>query len=660
MFSIDGLVSGFDTTSIIEGILQFQRARIDVFNARKAEIATRQSAFGGIEGQLLNLRSAMGKLNRTSSVFNATTATSSNEDILTATADSSASSGTFSLTVQSLAKAHQIGSQGFDSESAQIGTGEFNLRVGTNQTTTIQIDETNNTLNGLVNAINDQSDDVSASIIFDQGADAYRILLSSNETGTANAISVTSNLTNGESPVFDVDQPVQEAANAVISLGSGPGAITAEYSSNQVEGLISGVTLDLNSADINQTVTVSIAPDTDSVVSAIEDFVDSYNGVIDFINAQTAFNAETDQASPLLGNRSVSRIKNSLLNTVIENVPGLSPGLSRLGDIGVDIGTDGKLQIDSQRLDDALSGKVTGINPSEIKNLFGLNGSSTNPGIRFLAGSDNTVATGEPIEVDILQAPEQASVTATNSLAVITEITESNNELLISLDGDSVISLTIPPGQYRPDELASTVESVINNSTADGAVPVNVSLDGDALKITTQAYGSDANIARIYGSAGSVLGFDGSESDQGADVVGSFRVNGQVETAVGRGRILTSDDDNEFTADIQVVVSLTPAQVDARVEGELTVTRGITSQLDLFLDEILDPVNGTLTTINDDFNAQIESIDESIERINEITEARREALIEEFAALETVLANLQNTGNILATQLANLSTINNN
>jgi len=89
MFSIDGLVSGFDTTSIIEGILRFQQAQIDVFNARKAEITTRQSAFGGIEGQLLSLRSALGKLNRISSVFDATQVVSSNEDILTATADSS-------------------------------------------------------------------------------------------------------------------------------------------------------------------------------------------------------------------------------------------------------------------------------------------------------------------------------------------------------------------------------------------------------------------------------------------------------------------------------------------------------------------------------------------------------------------------------------------
>ena len=660
MFSIDGLVSGFDTTSIIEGILQFQQVQLDNFNTRKAEIATRQAAFGGIEGQLLSLRSALGKLNRTSSVFDATTATSSNTDILNATADSSASGGTFTLTVNSLAKAQQVASQGYSSDSAEIGTGEFSLRVGSNEVTTIQIDETNNTLDGLVNAINDQSDDVSASIIFDQGADAYRVLLASNETGESNTISITSDLSGGDAPVFDFDEPVQAATNASVTLGSGAGAITAEYSTNQIEGLISGVTIDLVSADAGQSVTVTVDADTQAVKDAVSEFVDAYNGLIDFIDSQTAFDAETNAASPLLGNRNVTRIKNNLLNAVIENVQGLDSGISRLADIGVDINTDGKLELDSQKLDDALSGNIEGLDPSELRNLFGLNGTSTNSGIQFLAGSDNTLATGEAFQVDIEQAAEQATITATNTLSESTVIDESNNEFTIAFSEDTETTFTIPTGTYSREELAATLESVINNSSADGAVEVNVSLEGDALAITTEAYGSTAQISRSSGTAAAVLGFDGTENDTGVDVAGRFIVNGVVETAVGRGRVLTSEEDNEFTADVQVVVSLSPEQVSSDVEGDLTVTRGVTSQLDLILSEALDPVNGTLKTINDEFDSQIESIDESIDRVNEIVESRREALIAEFAALETTLANLQNTGNIIASQFANLSSFSSN
>ena len=39
-FSIDGIVSGFETSTIIESLLGFQQTQIDTFNSRKAEIAT--------------------------------------------------------------------------------------------------------------------------------------------------------------------------------------------------------------------------------------------------------------------------------------------------------------------------------------------------------------------------------------------------------------------------------------------------------------------------------------------------------------------------------------------------------------------------------------------------------------------------------------------
>ena len=661
MFSIDGIVSGFDTTSIIEGLLQFQQTQLDVFNARKVEITTRQSAFGGIEGQLLSLRSALGKLNRSSSVFDATNATSSNEDILTVSADSSAFNASYSLTVSQLASAHQIGSQGFASETAEIGTGDFSVRVGNNDETTVQIDETNNTLEGLVTAINEQSGDVSASIVFDQAADSYRVLLTSSETGESNTISVTSNLAGGDSPTFDLANPVQAAQDAQVTLGSGPGAITASYSTNQIDGLISGVTIDLNSANENEAVTINVEADTGAVEEAIEDFVSAYNSVIDFIDAQTAFDPETNIASPLLGNRNVTRIKNNLLNSVIENVAGLDSGLSRLADIGVDIDTNGKLEIDSQRLQDALGGNIDGINPSDIRNLFGLNGSTTNSGIRFLVGSDNTVATDRLIEVDITQAAEQATVTATNSISDSIVITDANDDFSISFDsGETTVDFTIPEGTYNSrEEFAAAVQSVVNNSSAEGAREISVTVENDRLTFTTEEYGSNAQLAKITGSA---LGFDGSEEDQGVDVAGKFYVDGveQPETAVGRGRVLTSEETNAFTADIQLLVTLTPAEIDAGREAEITITRGITSQLDLFLDEVLDAENGTLNTINEEFDAQIESIDESIERIISITDARREALIAEFSALESILANLQNTGNLLASQLSTLSIAGNN
>ena len=46
-FSIDGIVSGFDTSGIIDSLLGFQQKQIDTYNSRKAEVTTKQSSFKG-------------------------------------------------------------------------------------------------------------------------------------------------------------------------------------------------------------------------------------------------------------------------------------------------------------------------------------------------------------------------------------------------------------------------------------------------------------------------------------------------------------------------------------------------------------------------------------------------------------------------------------
>ena len=139
MFTIDGLVTGFDTTSIIEGLISFQQSRIQTLNTRKAGISTQQAAFKGIEAQLVNLRSAASKLNRNSaSVFEIKVAQSSDDSIMTAAASTNAAVGSYTFTVNSLAQAQQIGSQSFSSSSAKVAEGELTLQVGSHDAVTIR------------------------------------------------------------------------------------------------------------------------------------------------------------------------------------------------------------------------------------------------------------------------------------------------------------------------------------------------------------------------------------------------------------------------------------------------------------------------------------------------------------------------------------------
>ena len=659
MFSIDGLVSGLDTTSIINGLISIQESQIERLNIRKDEILTEQTAFQGIEARLLSLRSAMSQLNRSiGSVFESRQAVSSDDTVLTATASNNAIEGSYSIQVNNLATAHQIASQGFSSESASITQGSFSLKLGNRPETTITIDSSNDTLTGLVNAINEQSDDISAAIVFDQSTGSDRILLTANETGQSNQITITNNLAadNGNAVRPDFSGPaVQDATNASVQLGSGAGAITAEYESNEIDGLIQGVTLNLVSADPGTAISVNVSRDTEGAANAINNFVDEYNSLMSYIEDQTRYLPDSEIAGPLLGNRSVSQIRNRISGFAINTVAGLDQNLNRLSQIGITIGNTGQLTINNTKLQSALSGDDD-ISLRDMQRLFGLTAESTNSGIEFLLGSSRTRASTDNYEVDILQAAEQASVTGVDLKPTI-DIDQSNDELQISVDGETSEVLKLTQGSYTQEEFVSLVQATINSSSDLGNRDVSVSLDNGKVTITSESYGSNSTINSISGTAAGTLGFTGSESAVGKDVAGSFIVNGVVETATGTGRLLMGDPDNENTADLQVRVTLDPSQVSTDVEGELSVSRGVTSQLDFYLGEILDPTTGSISAVNEEFDLKIESFEQSMERVRAISESKREYLIEQFTALERVLSELQTTSGFLASQLASIPTI---
>jgi flagellar hook-associated protein 2 len=418
--------------------------------------------------------------------------------------------------------------------------------------------------------------------------------------------------------------------------------------------------LDLKQASAGNTITIEVQEDTNAAIDAIESFVSDYNSIIDFIDNQTRYNPDTDQASPLLGNRSISQLKNRLLTSVSDTISTAS-GVNRLNQIGIDLDTKGKLQIDSVKLNDALTGKLDGIDPKKIRNLFGLNAASTNSGIEFVTGGNATVDSLTPYQVDITQAAERASVTAGSSLAASITLDNTNNELQITVDGNVSETLTLSEGTYTPDELAAHVQSTINNSEDLGVRSVLVSVnENDELVITSESYGDKSSVSSITGSANTTLGFVGTEADQGQDVEGVFIVDGVEEAAIGTGRILIGKSDNENTADLQLKITLTSDQVVAGSEGDVQVSRGVSGRLDQYIGQVLDTETGILKFVDDEFEARIDSIDDSIARVEEITASKRDYLIAEFAALESIISELQNTGNFVSTQLSSLSTFKSN
>ncbi len=195
-----GPASGINYSQILAALQQYLSQPITVLQTQEGVYNNQLSAWQTIGTDLTNLNNAAQALASPSLLQNYT-ATSSNTGVATATASPTALPGTYSFTVNQLAQANETGSQGVASTSTTVagsGTGTFNITVNGTTTDVTLNSTTGYTLADLAQAINNANAGVSAAIVNDGSAnDPYRLVLTSNNTGTNNAISVTNNLSGG-------------------------------------------------------------------------------------------------------------------------------------------------------------------------------------------------------------------------------------------------------------------------------------------------------------------------------------------------------------------------------------------------------------------------------------------------------------------------------
>ncbi|MFO1001366.1 MAG: flagellar filament capping protein FliD [Planctomycetaceae bacterium] len=662
--NINGVVSGIDTDNIVTGLLKIQQQQLDRMALRKKDIQQRQTAFKSIESKLLSLRADTGVLSRnTNNPLTRLSVTASDEEAIKATASASAIPGVYQMTINATAQAHQVASQGFADTNSEITQGTFEIRLGAGDPKTITIDSNNNKLSDLAAAINSSETGISATVVKDSagGATPYRLLLSSSKTGASNQIAITNNLAadNGSAvkPVINFATPVQAASDARVTIGSGAGAISVTSNTNQFKDAIGGVSFDLLQPTVGQSVSLTVAKDNTAAVAAVQSFVDSFNGVLNYISENSKYNESAGEGGVFLGNQSAAKVQQTLRTTIQNVVPGANPLANRLSTIGIKFNDSGALVLDKSKLDDALSGKIEGVTADDVKKLFAFGGDSSNSGMSFVLGSTRTLASTSGYQVDISQAAEQASVTGT-AVSASTVITSANRSLELKLDGKTA-TVQLNAGTYTSQELADHVEQIINESDEFAGREIEISLTGGALKLTSAKYGLTSDLEVVSGTSLSSLGLTVGQKDNGRDVVGSFIVNGKTEAAVGRGRLLTGDPDNENTADLQVQITLSPSEVVAGAEGTITVSRGLASSLDQALGKLLDNEDGLLTSVDDGFDGQLKSLQTSIDRQTKLFDLQQQSIRKQFQALETAISQLNSTSSYLGGQLANLPKISN-
>lgn len=208
-----GSVSGNDWETTIQQLMAIESQRSQLLITRKEESQTKLDLWAQIQSKVLALQSAAQAID-TRSEFAVKSASSSDSTRVAVSADASASEGAHSVEVFQLAKAHRIAAQGWaDKNSTGVGDsgGDFVIEINGETITIADADLSSaTTLEGLRDLINSSPDNdglVTASILDDgSGTNNYRLVISADDTGTDNAITISSNPTNLDFSGTNIDE----------------------------------------------------------------------------------------------------------------------------------------------------------------------------------------------------------------------------------------------------------------------------------------------------------------------------------------------------------------------------------------------------------------------------------------------------------------------
>lgn len=324
---------------------------------------SQQSALNNINDLLNNLQTAVQALQDPLGALDATTASSSNSNVVTATTATGASTGSHTVLVNSLATTSSYATTALASDSTTVASGQFTLQVGSGSPVTINVDSTNNTLSTLVSYINSQDYGVTANVITD--ANGSRLSLVSNTSGAPGDLTISGNTTG---LTFN---KTATGANSSLTVDGVP----LNTTSNTVTGAIPNITLNLTGTSSNP-VTLTVATDTTKASTAINNFVSAYNAVIQAINTQFTYTPGASQQPPLISDVALGELQQSLYNDVNYSISG-NNGINSLPSLGIKLQSDGTLQVDNGTLSAALSS-----NSEAAQNFFqqtsGTNGYAVN------------------------------------------------------------------------------------------------------------------------------------------------------------------------------------------------------------------------------------------------------------------------------------------
>jgi len=395
--SFTGLGSSIDFGMVRDAIVAERMRPIALLQAKSASYGNKSDALKQLNGVLANLTNNAQALTD-SSLGTGRTATSSASNVTTVSATSEASFGSYNLNVNRLASRLSQTSTSFPTATSSIlaggaTTATFELRKGgATSGTEITISPDNDSLEGLRDAINAADAGVTAAIVDISGnGSQYQLVLSSKDTGAASRVELVETTATGTQAALNIQSLNPPGATNDFSALDAQlqiNGLTITRSNNSISNAITGLTLNLNNTG---TTTVTVAKSND-ITTKVQTFIYAYNAAQDLLNGQYQKDSTGRPTGVLAGDPTLRTVQQQMRDalSVVSNNGG---NLKSLTDLGIGRDTNGKLTLDSTKLDKALDTNLEGVRSLLFGSGSDSNGIFTGIHTAFKGLSDDVTGT---------------------------------------------------------------------------------------------------------------------------------------------------------------------------------------------------------------------------------------------------------------------------
>lgn len=377
---LSGLISGADTDTLINALLELERVRVYRQESKQVQLEQKQKAWRDVSASLQKVQDKLDPL-RFPMVFRTRKVTVSDESVVSVTAEPGAAQASYTLQVVKLAQNHMITTGNKDlyrTADDQLGwAGTFDIGTRSDALKTITVEETD-TLSSLAAKINAAGSGVLAHVVM-VGEDQFRLVLTASESGEANKIQLenevgqppggipyeTSLLTDILGLAEGVRLTLSEAQDAEIKINGE----SHTRSNNTFDNILPGISITAKKPS-SEAVSATVDVDSNKMVQTVKDWVSALNAAQDQLKTLSAYDSEKKTAGILNGDSLVRSIQYNLRDVLSTKAEGLPNTLNMLSQVGIAYGAYGTADYGKIVVDEAKLKAAIERDPEAVARLF--------------------------------------------------------------------------------------------------------------------------------------------------------------------------------------------------------------------------------------------------------------------------------------------------